>query len=139
MIKKSFFICIFLSSSLFSNEFRTGVHLINRDRVSHEIVYTESMVPSSKICFVKKSTKAMKNGIAPIPLRKNEKGFRILSRESDPQKFQIITKVVIDAETVVPCLSMELDSIGFKEKAWNQRVKNQTLTIKNGELVFSKN
>ncbi|TGM57064.1 hypothetical protein [Leptospira adleri] len=139
MFKNSFLICIFLSSSLFSNEFRTGVHLINRDRVSHEIVYIESMVPSSKICFVKKSTKAMKNGIVPIPLRENVKGFRILSRENDPQKFQTVTKAVIDAETLVSCLSMELDTISFEKKTWNQSVKDRTLIIENGELIFSKN
>lgn len=137
--KKPYILSILFSSALSAQEFRTGVHLINRDRVSHEIVYTESMVPSSKICFVKKSTKTMKNGIVPIPLRENVKGFRILSRENDSQKFQTVTKAVINAETVVSCLSMELDSITFEKKTWNQTVKDRTLIIENGELVFSKN
>ncbi|AOP34555.1 hypothetical protein A0128_12270 [Leptospira tipperaryensis] len=136
--KNPLFLCILFSSVLSAQEFRTGVHLINRDKVSHTIVYTESMSPSSKICFVRKSTKAMKNGIVPVSLRENVKGFRILSRENDSKKFQTMTTAVIEAGTTLSCLSMELDSISFGKERWNQKIKDQTLIIENGSLSFQK-
>ncbi len=136
--KNPLFLSILFSSALTAQEFKTGVHLINRDKVSHTIVYTESMSPSSKICFVKKSTKAMKNGIVPVSLRENVKGFRILSRENDSKKFQTITTAVIEAGTTLSCLSMELDSLTFGKEGWNQKIKDQTLIIENGSLMFGK-
>ncbi|MBM9578877.1 hypothetical protein JWG45_17160 [Leptospira sp. 201903070] len=136
--KKLFFVSILFSSALTAQEFKTGVHLINRDKVSHTIVYTESMSPSSQICFVKKSTKAMKNGIVPVSQRENVKGFRILFKENDSKKFQTMTRAVIEPGTTLSCLSMELDSISFGKERWNQKIKDQTLIIENGSLIFRK-
>ncbi|MBM9501316.1 hypothetical protein JWG44_13750 [Leptospira sp. 201903071] len=129
--------CILIFFSLSAEEFKNGVHLINRDKVSHEIVYTESMIPSSKICFVKKSTKAVKNGIAPVSLREGIVGFRILSKKNETQTFQTVTKAVVEAGANVPCLSLSLESFSLGKEISNSKIKDQTIVIESGKILFS--
>ncbi|MBW0434595.1 hypothetical protein HGB47_13305 [Leptospira yasudae] len=123
---------------LLAKNFKTGVHLINRDDKAYTIVYSESSGPSSKICFVEKPSKTRRNGLAPVAIRGDVPGFKILSRKEDKASFRVETKAVLEPKAEIPCLSLYLNSISIENGTSLQEVKNRTIVIENGKLTRRK-
>ncbi|MCG6193878.1 hypothetical protein LFX25_11545 [Leptospira sp. FAT2] len=131
-------VLILQGAPLFAQNFKTGVHLINGDDKAYTIVYSETNLPSSKICFVEKPSKTRKNGLAPVAIRGDVPGFKILSRKEDKDSFQVETKGVLEPKAEVPCLSLYLNSISIENGMSLQEVKNRTIVIENGRLTRRK-
>ncbi|XDD49093.1 hypothetical protein AB3N59_11715 [Leptospira sp. WS92.C1] len=134
---KSFLLIFFSAIAIFAQSFKNGTHLINRDNRAYTIVYLENRLPSSKICFVKKPNKTIKNGLVPLFLRENVPGFKILSQKENTRTFEVETKAVIEAKTSIPCLSLNLISISLENGISFQGSKKQTIVIQNGKFILS--
>lgn len=126
---------LFPTVSNFSQSFKNGIHLINKDDKAYTIVYSESTFPSAKICFAARPSKKMKNGIDPILYRGEIPGFKILSKKENGGSFQMETTARLEPKAYVPCLTLQLISISLLNGDTIRQVKNRTLVIENGKLT----
>ncbi|MBN2694679.1 hypothetical protein JXR93_08455 [bacterium] len=128
-----YILCIILFSNLLIAQpvFVNGVHFENQDEKTYIIKLTTSL--STRICHIKKSTETIKNGIAPINIRKSN--IKITNHSED--MLQSIS-IEIPPKTSIPCVcatgcSFEIVTIG-KYSVKN----NHNIVIKDGKVKILK-
>ncbi len=127
--------CIVFSWNPLTNacEFETGVSLRNEDNVTYKIHYSP-MTSTTRICWIKKPTDKIKNGIGWAHHRKI-KGFKILEEKSSGILSSILT-AAIDPHTEVCCLCVNRCTIKI-EKIGKFSVGNgKTIVIKHGQAYL---
>jgi hypothetical protein len=136
MLKKAPFLSVFVSFLLFSQEFSNGVHLKNLDNRQYTIKYTE-FVMSTRICNCKYPVPSIKNGLGSAYLRKNVKGFTVISKNNTQINNEIEIIGVIDPKTTILCLSANLLSIEVFEIGKLQNISNKTIVISDGKIKIT--
>jgi len=123
--------------SVSAPQFENGVHLINEDAVEHTVIYTESILPSTRICRCVTPTESMKNGLNPVHFRTNVKGFTVIRIHKKDNLTQEVTARIAPHAKIF-CLSLSIESFHISGTGNLKLIRNGTIFISNGKIYFQK-
>lgn len=133
MPKYSCFILFFLTTLLYSQEYRNGTHLINNDDKSYTIKYTEYTL-STRICNCTKPTPKIKNGLVAASMRNDIKGFHIISIIDTSMIGGTEITASIAPNAKIYCLSVNIASLEIVGIGSIASPSNKTIIISDGKI-----